>query len=331
MTLTLLYSLRDAAVRDLAWVIGSPGLLDAAHPAYAGQVVDDAWCRAQLQARTPWLSALDLEPHMLHEFIAARPTRRLGHYFESLIAFWFTHRPDAQIIASNLQVQEAGRTLGEYDLLFRDGTAAICHWEAAVKFYLQVQPLAEQRVFIGPAARDRLDLKLNRVFQRQLGLGRTPAGRAALPNGIMLDKAQAFIKGYLFYPAMQHEKSLTPNPTAAGIADTPGVSGIHLRGWWVRYPTTALPQTSPDTGWMILPRLRWLAPVRLDADASLMTNGEICAVLKQHFAASSEALQVAELQRVADCSWHECARGFVVCSTWPSIDGVEFSADQVCR
>jgi len=86
-------TLHDPTVRDLAWVIGSPGLLDASHPAYHGRVVDDAWCGAQLQASATWLTALDLAPLPLHSYIAARPTRRLGHYFEALIKFWLTHRP----------------------------------------------------------------------------------------------------------------------------------------------------------------------------------------------------------------------------------------------
>lgn len=304
-------TLQDSAVRDLAWVIASPGLLDANHTGYTGQVVNDAWCATQLQTCMPWLSALDATPHTLHEYIAARTSRRLGHYFETLISFWFSHRPDTQIIARNLQVQESGRTLGEYDLLWRDDAGRARHWEMAVKYYLQVKPLSEQCAFIGPGARDRLDLKLDRVFQHQLGLGRTPAGRAALPDGIELGTAQAFMKGYLFYPA---EQSRTLSP--------PGVSATHLRGWWIRFPVSLLPQTSNDSGWMILPRLRWLAPARLAADASVMTNAEICAVLGQHFTATSEALQVIELQRaVDDGTWHECARGFVVYSAWPDIDG----------
>ncbi len=370
-------SLRDPMVRDLAWVIGAPVLPDAAFPAYTGHVVDDAWCRTQLQTCAPWLAALDSEPRSLHDFIAARPTRRLGHYFESLIAFWLAYLPGMQIIASNLQVKDSQRTLGEYDFILRDASADICHWEAAVKFYLQAEPQAEQHVFIGPGARDRLDLKMDRVFSRQLKLGYTPAGRCALPPGIALNRAQAFIKGYLFYPLTQTGPTIMPNtlmPDSNSIskvkqggderatktvhlarlgasdllagscplrsdsvvggeanavspmkwdwngATVPGISGSHLSGWWTRHPVAALPQTWPNTGWMILPRLRWLAPVRMDADAIVMANGEMCGVLNQHFADSTESLQVVELKRLADHSWRETTRGFVVHATWPQLD-----------
>ncbi len=349
-------SLRDPMVRDLAWVIGAPVLPDAAFPAYTGRVVDDAWCRTQLQTCTPWLAALDSEPRSLHDFIAARPTRRLGHYFESLIAFWLAYLPGMQIIATNLQVKDSQRTLGEYDFLLRDASADICHWEAAVKFYLQAEPQAEQHVFIGPGARDRLDLKLDRVFSRQLQLGYTPAGREALPPGIALNKAQAFIKGYLFYPLTQTATTFMPDSNSISKvkqggderatktvhlarlgareeanavspmkwnwngATVPGISGSHLSGWWTRHPVVVLPQTWPNTGWMILPRLRWLAPVRMDADAIVMANGKMCGVLNQHFADSTESLQVVELKRLADHSWRETARGFVVHATWPQLD-----------
>ena len=308
---TLMDSLHTPAVRDLAWVIGSPGLLDASYPEYIDRVVSDAWCRLQLQACAPWLAGLDIAPGSLHDFIAARPTRRLGHYFESLIAFWLNHTPGTKIIASNLQVQDADRTLGEFDFLFRDADAAVCHWEAAVKFYLQAEAVAEQRAFIGPGARDRLDLKLDRVFAHQLDLGTTPEGRAALPSGLTLNKAQAFIKGFLFFPATQAEKFSAPS------TPIPGISGTHLSGWWTRHALGKLPHAARGSAWIMLPRLRWLSPVRLAAGAKVMERGELCAALDQHFATATEAVQVADLRRDAQGGWREVSRGFVVCSTWP--------------
>lgn len=312
MHAALMDTLHDPTVRDLAWVIGAPGLLDAA--AYAGRVVDDAWCRTQLQACLPWLAELDTEPASLHDFIAARSTRRLGLYFESLIAFWLAHLPDTQLISKNLQAQDGSRTVGEYDFLFRDANADVCHWEVAVKFYLQATPLPEQRAFIGPGARDRLDLKLDRVFTHQLELSQTSAGRAALPPGIAPSKVQAFIKGYLFYP-LRHSGEFSLPDTAV-----PGISGAHPCGWWMRHPVAALPQGSAESRWMILPRLHWLAPLHLDANESVMSNSEMCAAIDQHFAASSAALQLAELQQAAGHGWRETARGFVVHGAWPQPD-----------
>ena len=306
---TLIETLEDPAVRDLAWVIGSPGLLDAAYPAYNHQVVDDAWCSAQLHASAAWLRMLDLSPLPLHEFIAARPTRRLGRYFETLIIFWLQHMPGSQIIATNLQVQHGQRTLGEYDVLFRDVSAAVCHWEAAVKFYLQQEPLAELRTLIGPGTKDRLDLKLDKVFQHQLLLGNTSAGRQALPAGLLPDKAQAFIKGYLFYHA-----------SSASLLAVPGVSATHLSGWWVRHACEPLPQASAESRWIMQPRLRWLAPARLRDDAEVMSYAMLSIRLNQHFSLSREALLLFEMVQMKTGVWQEISRGFVVCASWPDMD-----------
>ena len=305
----LLDTLRDPAVRDLAWVIGAPGLIDATMPAYIGHVVEDRWCSTQLKNCAAWLEALDNSPQPLHQFIAERPTRRLGHYFETLIAYWLAQIPGTKIIATNLQVQNAFRTEGEYDFLFSNGDAKIIHWEAAVKFYLQQEPLAEQRAFIGPGTRDRLDLKLSRVFQHQLLLGGTPAGQLSLPMGVRLDKAQAFIKGYLFY-----------HTTASGETAIPGISSSHLKGWWIRHTLETIPQSSADSRWIILPRMRWLAPALLPADAEVMTVTAINLLLDVHFRLSSDAQLLFEMVRSNAGTWIEVSRGFVVCRHWPSLE-----------
>ncbi len=309
MPTALINSLRDPAVRDLAWVIGAPGLLDAAHPEYRGRVVDDAWCSAQLQAATPWLVALDQSPQALHDFIAAFPTRRLGHYFETLIRFWLMQLPDTRVIATNLQVHEEQRTVGEYDFLFRNASAEVCHWEAAVKFYLQVEAKPEQRTFIGPGTRDRLDIKLDHVFRHQLHLGQTHAGQSALPQGVVLSQAQAYIKGYLFY-----------HVSTPGRAAVAGVSAAHQSGWWLRHKQDELPQTSTDSHWIIPPRLHWLAPLRLAEDAMVMSGSTLKAALDAHFSNGTEATLVMELLRDENGEWREAARGFVVCSSWPVLE-----------
>ena len=335
---TLLHALQDTAVRDLAWVIGSPGLVEAAYPPYAEHVIDDAWCIEQLKNSDAWLNTLDKNPADLPRFIAARPTRRLGHYFETLIKFWLSHHPDIEIIATNLQVMDASRTMGEYDLLIR--TLSPCgaahytsHWEVAVKFYLQTEPLQESwpatpdtlsphcplvgcGAYLGPGGHDRLDLKLARIFQHQLRLGDTASGLAALPDGVTLDKTQAFIKGYLFYTASS--SAADPGTTELpGATELSGVSTSHLSGWWIRHGQMPLPQYKINTGWIILPRLRWLAPVRLAQDAAVQTYAGMCHTLTEHFKTSDEALLLVALQRDQENIWHEETRGFVVHKQWP--------------
>jgi hypothetical protein len=90
----------------------------------------------------------------------------------------------------------------------------------------------------------------------------------------------------------------------------------------VRHAQEKLPQASADSRWIILPRMRWLSPARLAADASVMTYAALDSKLNQHFNSSNEAVLVFELTRAATGGWHEKSRGFVVCSTWPAIDGI---------
>jgi len=310
---TFIDTLHDHAVRDLAWVIGSPGLLDGSHNAYSGHVVDDSWCNAQLLSCASWLTALDEHPLPLHGFIRARPTRRLGHYFETLIQFLLTHLPDTQLLATNLQVQDEQRTQGEYDFLFRS-KGKVYHWEAAVKFYLQVEPLAEQQAFIGPGTRDRLDLKLNKVFKQQLLLSDSPAGQQTLPQGFKPDVTQAFIKGYLFY-----HTTTNCRPAVAGI------SAAHLSGWWMRYGVDKIPQTTADSRWVLLPRLGWLAPALITDPAQVLEHAVLNERLAEHFNLSMEAVLVFELISIPKGGWKEVSRGFVVCSSWPIITPSESS------
>lgn len=302
-------SLQDSAVRDLAWVIGSPGMLDAHHSPYQGRVVDDDWCHVQLQRCISWLKELDDAPLPLHNYIAAHPTRRLGHYFETLLAFWLTHQPAIKIIATNLQVQHEQRTQGEYDFLFKDSNDETCHWEAAVKFYLQQEPLARQDAFIGPGTRDRLDLKLDKVFQQQLQLGHTTAGKQALPPGITITKTQAFIKGYLFY----HASTLRSDEKVAGI------SPAHLSGWWARHNIEKIPQASANSRWIILPRLQWLSPARVIDETLLMDADALLAHLNLHFSQHQDAVLIFEMTPLPSGTHKEIARGFIVSDTWPNI------------
>lgn len=304
----LLETLQDPAVRDLAWVIGSPGLVDASDTSYRHRVVEDSWCTSQLQQCASWLTALDHAPLPLHDYIAAHPTRRLGHYFETLIAYWLNHQTDVEVIATNLQVQQDQHTLGEYDFLFRNPDAEICHWEAAVKFYLQRDPHAEQHAFIGPGTRDRLDLKLSKVFEQQLHLGDSLAGQQALPQGITISRVRAFVKGYLFYHAATPRNSIIP-----------GISAAHLSGWWARHSIDDIPQTSAESHWIIPPRLGWLAPILVTANKAVLDTRTLQQHLDLHFTTHHEALLIVELIHTDSGKYREVSRGFVVCKTWPTI------------
>lgn len=290
-------------VRALAWLIGSPGLLSAAANGDVG-VVDDAWCARQLAASHAWLAAQDADPRVLEEFIALRKVRRLGFLAEALLAFWLRNCGRFELLAENLVVREGGRTLGDFDLLLRerDGGDAV-HWELSVKFYLRLPGADGLAAYVGPAGRDTLATKADRVLTRQLGLGHTAAGRAALASlGIERIVARAFVKGWLFYPL----------GTPAGA--TPGLNPAHGRGWWRRHVAdTADNWSMPGRAYRIVDRLEWLAWPGIAG--STLDWRELQLRLRTHFATAAGALMVVEFESHA-AQAIETSRGFVMPPDW---------------
>lgn len=301
----------DAAVRDLAWTIGSPTLLDPLHAAFSGRVLDDAFFSTRLAEAEAWLCELDRNPEPLHTFIEAHHSHRLGHYFESLVEFWLRHLGAANL-RTRLQVGEPGHSIGEFDFVFRkEGWGGWQHWEAAVKFYLQQAPGQEWAGFIGPNPRDRLADKLHKLFDKQLLLGETAVGREAL--GVVHRLApRAFVKGYLFFPAGTARSSV------------PGLSDHGLGGWWLRHGTAALPTHHPAPRWKLLHRLAWLAPARASEDETktVFDTAQISTIVTQHFARSHTPVLLAELAPDETGTWQEIARGFVVSAAWPGVPGL---------
>jgi hypothetical protein len=304
----LMRELRDGAVRDLAWVIGSPGLLEPGHGAFAGHVLGDPFCHERLEEAECWLRELDPNPGDLHAFLEAEHSHRLGRRFERLIEFWL-RRSGVKHLRTRLQVGAAGQAIGEFDFVFKhEAWGGWQHWEAAVKFYLLQDAPSHWDAFIGPNPQDRLSDKLHKLFEKQLRLSDTPQGRAALgfPDG---PAARAFVKGYLFFP-----------PHAAR-PQVPGLSDLGLRGWWQRQGAAPLPAHGPEPRWKLLHRLAWLAPARAAAasESAVFDTAQINAIIARHFGRSNAPLLLAELAAQADGTWSEVARGFVVSDQWPTI------------
>ena len=181
----------DAATRlqQLAWVIGSPPLLNQALLPHAALTVAEA---AQW-----WLDWQPATPPLNHV--------RLGSDFEQLWQYWLCDHPHWQLLVHNLPVREHSRTLGEFDLLVRHRQRDKQeHWELAVKFYLGFGDLDRPASWHGAQFRDRLDHKLDHLRDEQLCWKDRPAGQAALlAAGLAPQRARAIVKGRLCYPLGQ--------------------------------------------------------------------------------------------------------------------------------
>jgi hypothetical protein len=321
-----LFSFTTPAVRDLAWVIQSPVLLNPGYKDFRRSreiqpegtshgdslVIDDAWCEQQLRLHQSWLSELDAEPKDLLEWLAARQNPRLGVYFESLVEFWLRHaNPDHRLIP-HLQVKDAQRTVGEFDyLLEHDDKHHIAHWEVAVKFYLYYQHADGNILWYGPNSRDRLDIKLERLLQHQLRLSSYPAAADTLRHaGLTLPVLpQLLLKGCLFYPAQSDWR----NPPANNA-----LSARHLRGWWTYLDSFEIPNAGGERRWLYLPRLRWLAPAVADeSDSALMTIEQLHGFCLDLLKRKQRPPLIAEMVFTEAGHWQEVSRGFVLPQYWP--------------
>lgn len=257
MLASLYDQLGDADVRRLAWAIGSPALFAADHPAWRGQLRDDAWSARELARCHDWLLALDRTPGALHTALGDPAVNTpLGHTFEKLIQFWQAARPDVRASTRGLIVKTGGRTIGEFDVILLRHDGVIETLEVTVKYYLNIKPELGIDGCIGPRAFDRMTDKYAKMTMRQIDLGHTEAGALAIcrwletacdeirtPESLVVEN-YALARGYVFHPS----------PTAAIPVE---VSGEHCRGLW---QTDAEPL--PEGAWRNLAGREWLGPFR---------------------------------------------------------------------
>ena len=214
------------AVRDLAWACFSPGLLHSWEMADDGQNVAD--CGLSLTpARAHWLNELDRKPSALLEHLASKPGKRLGIYFERLWHFFLEQDPDTELVAHNLAVRDHGRTLGEFDIIYWcHQRQRHCHLELAVKFYLgkrqhtSVETRSHWQEWLGPNSRDKLNLKLDQLLQRQIRLGEHPVARECLAAlGVFDPVPEISIKGYLFQSPLSGSAERTDQVFPASVEE----------------------------------------------------------------------------------------------------------------
>jgi hypothetical protein len=255
-------------VRDLAWAIFSPPMVPLVE---TSRGIASAPEFALTPARRRWLCRLDADPAPLQAFLAVRHSRFLGVYFEALWRFFLSHDDEVTLLASNRQVIDDGRTVGEFDVFYRcHRRNAIVHLELAVKFYLGLpirtaSDLLDPAYWLGPNCVDRLDLKINHLREHQLPLiGHASAREWLQQEQLHPDIQETAFHGYLYYP--WHVDA--PAPHAA--------STQHLRSFWLRDDQLEKLRT-PDFAetarkYRIVPRLQWLCPHHISDEGWLDFN-----------------------------------------------------------
>lgn len=312
--------LTDPAVRDLAWLLFSPHLLRAQLPQAP---LAEPWAhRTEAQAAAQWLMRLDDDPTPLRAILEASRPSRLGRYAEILLGWFLEHGPAPRLVAANVPLRSAGRTLGECDFLVETLDGRRLHWELAVKCYLHTgSPRATLADFVGPNLRDRLDRKLAHLLDHQLRLSEREEFASLGFAGPWC--ARMFVKGWLFYRA------------GVRLNDPPALAPGHARGWWVmrsEWPAFAAQQAVD--GWSVLPRLTWLAPRRIAAadvvrvemsshsdtfaNRTSITPPVDSETLLTHLPRPDEPAMVAAFAADSASGYVERSRGFIVPDDWPA-------------
>ncbi|WP_310134673.1 DUF1853 family protein [Paraburkholderia terricola] len=300
----LLASLRDAAVRDLAWLLLSADLLRAQPP--VGALANPFETPLEAAATVDWLRALDAAPEPLHRDLAATRVTRLGRYAERLLAWFLQHGPAARLVAASVPLRRAGVTLGECDFLVQTQQGARQHWELAVKCYLHAgEGRARLADYVGPNLKDRFDLKLAHVLNHQLPLSAREEFASVGHEGPWAPRM--FIKGWLFY---RHGE--TPS-------DPVELDPAHGRGWWVTRGDWPAFAAAHGQSWRVLPRLEWLAPRHHERDeawsaGAAFVDAESLAAQISH---QPGPTMVAAFVSDGTGASIERSRGFIVPDEWP--------------
>lgn len=291
--------LNDQHVRALAWLLDAPDLLAPGAPQWKGKIGS---LEVDVISVRHWLGELDAHPEELHAYLNLNLVRRLGRYAERLMAFYFKH--EGNLIEHGLQLRgKYQETIGEFDFLLKNGDEVL-HVELATKFYLLGSriPLCERSramdYFVGPNLADTLGLKVGKIIDKQLQLGRHPAASAQLLRPV--GDSQVLIKGWLFY-----QDGELPDTEALGLA------ADHCRGFWCTVSSLA---KRADQRYIILPRLSWLPPLKARPNYSL-SGADLIEKLRAYF--QDETMPVLIAQVVPDEGYAlEVERGFIVPDDW---------------
>lgn len=294
---------RTQVARDLDWVICSPSLLEASLPEefnYESLEVPDA------------LKAVDEED--LHEFLASRQSRRVGHYFENLVEFWVERVLRYKMLACQQQYYRDGQTIGELDFVYEDNHGIVTHLETAVKFYLHYSVANAQATvenltgshLVGPNASDNFEKKTARLFGHQL-----PLGIRLFTN---VQRQFAFVKGRIFH----HINDSARIPSIPSL-----MADSCLRGLWLReteleqLSVTQLQCNSENEFFRLQQKPFWLADDMVAADSdTLLSRKCFSEFVLDHFRNASHPLLFSVLEKRKDACI-ESNRLFVVSEQWP--------------
>jgi len=179
------------------------------------------------------------------EGAGAVPIRQVGRWFERVHLAALSNAPTVEVLGANRPLRGGGRTLGELDLLYREG-GRVVHREVAVKFYLAVGTGDHPSGWVGPGKKDSLELKLTRLLEHQCTLPSRACEAGAWPEELPFpDVTEVLLLGALFSPVGQPR---LPQ----------GASQNAEHGRW--YDASEFAERFDDASWCVLDKPWWLSP-----------------------------------------------------------------------
>jgi hypothetical protein len=307
---------KHQSVRDLAWAVLSPPLVSLASQSCLWPSAD--WYQRAYEESSSWLGELDIDPSELESLLDSQKDRRLGKYFETLWFYWFSKNPRYEIIENNLQIIIDGETLGEIDFIVQDKvTDKLIHWEVAVKFYLGVGDTREMCNWHGPNYRDRLDIKVNHLCQRQSMLSKSlPVEKWLQQKGLSIDQCAVILKGRLYYPwgdvpekVMQKASQSKTGDLSGGLNSPVSSASNHLYSWWFK-ESEFDDEFGNKQRFVPLVKQGWMENISTLSADDFFTKSDI-------FKTISNCELRLPLQVQVNNPCHSCDRVFIVGDNWP--------------
>lgn len=297
----------DHHVSDLAWIIGSPPLMQAQALGDAHFLIDEEWCDAQWRLHLDWIRELDENPNDLHNWLDLHSEKFLGKRFEVLLWFWFEKSPYFELAVHGVQLKDGLNTSGEIDFIVFDIiNQEWLHLEVACKYYLGAIKSAQWTQWIGPNAHDTLDLKMNKL-RKQLDFASSIEVRTFLQEKkLETPRSIGFVKGYFFHHFSLMGQGVSPENAHRHYAS----------GWYVRVDESGV-FASELAQWLILPKEYWMSPY---CNKTLFGDLLSGIAMIEHFRETPirKGQLVLQVHKDGDW-WKEVSRGFVVPNAWPSL------------
>lgn len=308
-----LLNYKTKEVRDLAWSIFSPCIINNERAVDGLSFPNFDISKSEVKY---WLKKLDESPQPFLSFIEEhKSAKRLGKYFEILLFYYFKNCAEIKNIHFSLQIKKSKElTLGEFDFLLQSNSNnSWTHLEVAVKFYLALDAVNIPNItnktnktelhYVGPNAKDRLDLKLEKLLNKQMQLGDTLEGKQDLFKiGIEEIEQSLLVKGYLFYPLNRFNKAKIPDY----------INEHCWKGWWSYFNEFPFIEYG-EKQFVILQKLEWLSPF-VGEESRVVNALEI----KNQIESKKTELPIllAEVEFNGSL-WAEINRGFLVADSWP--------------